>query len=75
MDPEKEIPIFVKIDEYKDILDTINMIKTKIREAKETLDEIHEIKTKEDNEIDQWKMNIEEVERRMLFIDKTLFGE
>ena len=72
---ENEIPIFVKIDEYKDILDTVNLVKGKIREAKELLTELHEIRIREDKEIDQWKANIEEVERKMMFVDKTLFGE
>ncbi len=75
MGPEDEIPIFVKIDEYKDILDTINLIKAKLREAHEILSEIQEVKAKEDGEIEQWKSTIEEVDQKISFIDKTLFGE
>ena len=46
--PENDMPIFVKIDEYRDILDTINLIRNKIIDAKNLLDEIYDLKNKED---------------------------
>jgi uncharacterized coiled-coil protein SlyX len=69
----KEMPIYVKIDEYKEILDVINMIKTKVAEAKETLGEINKIKNEEDAELERWHLDLEEVERKMEYVDKALF--
>ena len=37
------------------------------------IDSIYEIKSKEDAEIDEWNSQIEEVERKINFIDNTLF--
>ncbi len=65
--------IFVKIDEYRDVLDILNLTKEKINEAKETLNIILRLKDQEDTEIEGWHNEIEEVEKKVGFIDKTLF--
>ena len=70
---KKETPIFVRIDEYKEVLDVLSLIKSKITEAKTTLTRINELKNAEDNELDVWTNELEEVERRADFIDRTLF--
>jgi hypothetical protein len=71
--PKGEMPIFVKLDEYKDILDIINLIKNKMDEAKSILGKINELKNEEDSELEIWKNKLEEVERKINFVDKTLF--
>lgn len=67
------MPVFVKIDEYDDILDVINLIKNKIDQAKNLLGKIDELKNEEDAELDLWKANLEEVERRVSSINNSLF--
>lgn len=69
----REMPIYVKLDEYKDILDIINLLKNKIEEAKSILGKINELKNEEDSELELWKNKLEEVERKVGYIDKTLF--
>jgi len=68
-----EMPIYVRIEEYKDVLDVINMIKHKVNEAKETLGKINQLKNDEDAELERWQMDLEEVERKISHIDKALF--
>jgi hypothetical protein len=65
--------VFVKIDEYKDILDIIDLIQEKIKEAKTILGKINELKNQEDAEIELWKNGILDVERKINFVDQTLF--
>ncbi len=67
------MPIFVKIEEYKDVLDVINMVKAKIDEAKRTLGKINELKNEEDAELELWHSTLEEMERKVDFVDKALF--
>lgn len=73
MDSRKEMPIFVKVDEYKDILEIIDLIKSKISEAKMVMGKINDIRNEEDTEFDVWKNELSEVERKVNFIDKALF--
>ena len=70
---KREMPIYVKLDEYRDILDIMNLIKSKLSEAKLTMGKINEIKNEEDSELELWKSELDEVERKIQFIDKTLF--
>lgn len=65
--------IFVKIDEYKEILNILNMLKSKLSDARDTLNKINELKNNEDAELDTWHTELEEVERKVEFIDKALF--
>jgi uncharacterized protein Yka (UPF0111/DUF47 family) len=69
---ERQAPIFVKVDEYKDVLDILDLVKNKIREAKTTIGEINELKNQEDNEIALWSNEIADIERKVDFIDQTL---
>ena len=69
----EEMPVFVRIDEYKDVLEIMNMIRNKIEAAKETLAKINELKNEEDAELELWHTGLEEVERKVVFVDKTLF--
>jgi len=66
-------PVFVKIEEYKDIMDIITIMREKTKQAKFILDKITELKTQEDAEISTWSKELEEVETRIATIDKTLF--
>lgn len=65
-------PVYVKIDQYKDIIDVINLIKKKIEEAKRNLRDINELKNREDQEISIWHSGLEDIEKRIELINRTL---
>ncbi len=66
-------PVFVKIDEYKDVLEIIGVVKDKIEEARSTLGKINELKNDEDSELELWNSKLEEIEKKIEFIDRSLF--
>jgi hypothetical protein len=68
-------PIFIKIDEYEDIKDILQLIRNKIGEAKDTLGKLHQLKFEEDTELEAWKAEIDEIEKRIGSIGKNAFGE
>jgi len=67
--------VFVKIDEYKDVLDAISLIKEKLNEARTTLDKLNNIKSKEDEEVSLWSQKIEEIEEKIDDIDNRLLTQ
>lgn len=69
----EKMPVFVKIDEYKEVLDVLNTIKEKVNDAKTVLSEIEELKEKEDNELESWKSGLEDVENKIDYINNTMF--
>ncbi len=69
----KEMPVFVKIEEYKDVLDVMNMVRNKLDDARKTLEKVNELKNEEDAELEIWNNALDDLERKVEFVDKTLF--
>lgn len=69
----KETPIFVKVDKYEDVLDTMNTIKAKINDIKVTLGKINELKNNEDAELELWQTTVDDMEKKILYADGVLF--
>ena len=68
-----EAPVFVKIEDYKDIVDVLDLIKDRLAEAKRTLADINELKNDEDAELELWGSTLNEIEKKIGDIDRTLF--
>lgn len=73
MEREEGMPVYVRIEEYKDVLDVMNLVKSKIAEARETLAKLNDLKNEEDAELELWHTSLEEIERKVDFADKALF--
>ena len=65
--------IFVKVNEYKEILDVLDMIKGKVNEIKGTLNSINDLRSEEDSEISMWNSAIDEIEKKIGDIDNMIF--
>ena len=65
-------PVFVKVEDYKDIVDVVALMREKISQAKFLLDKIAEVKAKEDAELAEWSHDLEEIENRVSIIDRSL---
>ena len=68
----EKMPVFVKIDEYDDVLNLIKIMQKKLEESKETLLKIHELKNEEDHQLELWQNTLTEVEKKLDFINHTL---
>ncbi len=68
-------PVFVKIDEYKEVLDILDVVKTKIESAKGVLSEVRQLKDEEDRELAAWTANLDDITSKINAIDKTIFGK
>jgi len=69
---EKKADIFIKIDEYKEVLDVLELLKHKISQARAILRKINELKNQEDAEIEDWSTSLDDIEKKISFIDKSL---
>lgn len=66
------MPVFVKVDEYENVLDLVKMIRRKLDEAKETLLKINDLKNEEDHQLEIWQNTLAEVEKKIDFIDHSM---
>jgi hypothetical protein len=69
---EKGAPVFVKIEEYRDVLDIIALLKDKVKEANGIIENIAQIKAKEDAEIENWQASIDDVEGKIDILSSSL---
>lgn len=66
------MPVFVKIDEYDNVLNLVKTVRKKIDEAKETLLKINDLKNEEDHQLEMWQTALGEIEKKVDFIDHSL---
>jgi hypothetical protein len=67
-----DMPVYVKVEDFKDALAVLTSIRSKIEDAKRTLEKVHELKSEEDTELELWNSTIDEVEKKLEMIDKSL---
>ena len=69
---QENAQVFIKIDEYNKILETITLVKEKLDEARDILKRISELKIEEYNQLGNWDSNLEEIEKKIASVDKAL---
>ncbi len=67
------MPVFIKVDEYKDIIDMIELTQEKVKESRALLEKINELKAEEDAELELWSNSLNVVDKKLDFIDRSLF--
>ena len=66
------MPVFVKIEEYKDVLEVLSLLTKKIERAKDIIARINELKSEENSELEMWEKELSEVENKVEFMNRTL---
>jgi len=67
------MPVFIKVDEYKDIVDMIELTQEKVKEARALLEKVNELKVEEDAELEAWSNNLNAIDKKLDFVDRSLF--
>lgn len=65
-------PVFVKIEQYKELTQLIESTRDKIDQARTLLSTISELKAQEDQQLADWEAQLEDVEANIEGIDNTL---
>ncbi|MDD3175058.1 MAG: hypothetical protein PHU51_01120 [Candidatus Nanoarchaeia archaeon] len=65
---------FIKLEEYKEILDIVDLCKAKLSDVNSTLNQIDSIRSEEAKELSAWRDNVKEIESKISSIDKNLFN-
>ena len=69
---QEGMPVFVKIDEDKDVLEVLKLINDKLEKAKGVITKINQLKNEEDNELEMWQTELEDIENKLILMNKTL---
>ena len=65
--------IYVSVDNFKATLGSINMVRSSLRKSEEALMKLESIKSAKDKSFDKIKGSLEDLQRKLIFVDKTLF--
>ena len=68
----EKMPVFIKVEEYNEVLELVNKIQKKLDEAKETLARINDLKNEEDHQLELWQNSLNEIEKKMVVINHSL---
>lgn len=68
-------PVFVKVEDYQEVISSIEILKNKLKETRRVLDRLNELKEMENNELSAWANEISDIERKINFIDKSMLNE
>ncbi len=65
--------LFVKVDDFRNVLSEVKSIKDEIGDLSENIIRLHNIKNNKDKSHNQFGSVLKDLERKYLFVDKTLF--
>jgi len=65
--------IYVKIDNFKATLGSINIVRSDLRKSEEALNKLESIKNAKDRSFDKVRASLDDLQKKLIFIDKTLF--
>ena len=66
-------PLYIKIEQYKELVEVLRGIDTKIQEASTVLDKLQQLKQDEDVQLETWANNLDDVKRRADELHETLY--
>ena len=66
-------PIFVKVDMYKEILDDVAGMKQSLKNDENIYARIMDLKTEEDKRFEHIHRTFEDIQRKLMYVDRMLF--
>jgi len=65
--------IYVRVDNFKAALGNINIVRSDLRKSEEALAKLENMKNAKDKSLDKMKSLLDDLQKKLIFIDKTLF--
>lgn len=65
--------MYVKVDKFRLLLGTINVVRSDLRKSDEALMKMESMKTNVDRSFDKMKSSLHDLQKKLIFVDKTLF--
>ena len=71
--PESRGPMFIRTDRFRQIIETIEHVKSKFSEEDNLFSRISDVKNSQDQRYEDFRLGLEDIQRKLLFIDRALF--
>jgi hypothetical protein len=66
-------PLFIRADKLRAVLDDIGQIKSKFKAEDDIFFRITDVKNAQDQKFEDFRQSLEDVQRKLLFVDRSLF--
>ena len=67
-------PIYVKIEKFESALSDFEDIRKRLHESFELLEKVKSIRGREEEELDAWEREVDNIKKKLLEIDRNLFN-
>ena len=67
-------PLFIPADSYKELLEDLGLTRGILKENEDIIDRVIDFKEGQDREFNKWESQFKDMQKRLIFVDKTLFG-
>jgi len=72
---EVDGPLYVKVNDFRSVMADLDLILNDLKESNNILIRLNSIKNGLDGHFEKWHSEMEDIQRKLVFIDKTLFEE
>lgn len=69
----ENVPIYVKVDKYKELTEVLRTINSKLQQVDKTIAKINELKAQEDSQIQAWNDNLTDIRSRLEKINGAFY--
>jgi len=69
----ENVPIYVKIDKYKELMDVLRAINAKMMQVDKTMEKISQLKAEEDVQLKNWNDSLADIKDRMNHINQAMY--
>ncbi len=67
-------PIFISAESFKAVLEDLGLAKGILKENEDIMERMAESKEYQDKEFNKWESQFKDMQKRLIFVDKALFG-
>ena len=68
-------PIFLRLESFRDIIEEVSLTSNILKENEDILTRINEFKEDQDKRFNKWETQLKDMQRKMIYVDKALFGK
>lgn len=67
-------PIFVDLDLFKSMMDEVGMTKKNLKAMDDGISRLEDFRGDKQKEFEKWRKALEDIQRKLIYADRTLFG-
>jgi hypothetical protein len=71
----ENVPIYVKVDKYKELIDVLHAINDRLANVNKTVEKINALKQQEDQQLQSWADNLTDIRNRLERINNAFYED